>query len=338
MKRSYDLHAWKLFLHVAESGNLSEVAAELGMEVSTLSRTISSLEKSIGHQLFEPGSRPKRLTRIGNIATEKMRETISQHEGFLNDLREDSMGLNGIINLSVSAGYAVVELPHHLSRFNALYPEVTFQIQTGLTVDDVRKKRCDLAGQTGIFSADGVITIFRAFNYYLPLASPAYIAKHGMPMEPKDLENHAVFFYSGPTRSATRTLRKGDRIEPVKGGVETHFSTSLSILRATLEGNGVAIDLPINQCHEAVLSGQLVPILPGWFRDPLPLTTVVNSSSWRLKRVRMFAQWLNEEAGKHIRSLTHQVQTLYRTKYGLDLPNAGIVPYPEENFVDGNPK
>ena len=325
MNRSYDLNAWKLFLRVAETGNLSEVAAELGIEVSTLSRTVTGLEKSIGHNLFEPGSRPKRLTRIGGIATEKLRETIALHEEFLNDLREDSMGLNGLINLSVSMGYSVVELPQHLSRFNALYPEVVFQIQTGLSVDDVRKKRCDLAGQTGIFSAEGVITLFRAFNYYLPLASPAYIAAHGMPMEPKDLERHTVFFYNGPTRSQTRSLRKGDRIEPVKGAVETFFSGSLSILQATIEGHGVATDLPINQCFEAVLSGQLVPILPGWYRDPLPLTTVVNPSSWRLKRVRLVAQWLNEEAGKHIRSLTERVRDLYRTKYGLELPDSGAV-------------
>ncbi len=326
MNRSYDLHAWKLFLRVAETGNLSVVAAELGMELSTLSRAISTLEKSIGHNLFEPNSRPKRLTRIGAIATEKLRETIAMHEEFLNDLHEDSMGLNGLINLSVSMGYSVVELPHHLSRFNALYPEVVFQIQTGLTVDDVRKKRCDLAGQTGIFSAEGLITLFRAFNYYLPLASPAYIAEHGMPLEPKDLKSHTVFFYNGPTRSQTRSLRNGNRIEPVQGAVETFFSGSLSILQATLEGHGVATDLPINQCHEAVLSGQLVPILPGWYRDPMPLTTVINPSSWRLKRVRLFAQWLNEEAGKHIRDLTEQVRQLYRTKYQLELPIPGSTP------------
>ena len=82
MNRSYDLHAWKLFLRVAETGNLSVVAAELGMEISTLSRAISTLEKSIGHNLFEPNSRPKRLTRIGAIATEKLRETIAMHEEF----------------------------------------------------------------------------------------------------------------------------------------------------------------------------------------------------------------------------------------------------------------
>lgn len=325
MRRAYDLNAWRLFLRVAETGSLSDAAASEQMEVSTVSRSIASLEKAIGHSLFVPGSRPKRLTRIGTIATEKIRETIRLHEAFLCDLEEDTMGLNGLINLSVSTGYAVVELPRHLSRFNALYPEVVFQIQTGLTVDDVRKKRCDLAGQTGVYSAEGVITIFRAFNYYLPLATPAYIEKHGMPTEPKDLLKHTVFFYSGPTRSETRELRKGDRCEPVKGGVETHFPTTLSILRATLEGNGVAIDLPINQCHEEVLSGKLVPILPGWYRPPLPLSTVVNPSSWRLKRVRLFAQWLNEEAGKHIRALTEQIRELYRTRYGVDLPTPEAV-------------
>ena len=58
----------------------------------------------------------------------------------------------------------------------------------------------------------------------------------------------------------------------------------------------------------------------------MPLTTVINPSSWRLKRVRLFAQWLNEEAGKHIRDVTEQVRELYRTKYQLELPVTGLTP------------
>ena len=101
MKRFYDLNAWRLFLRIAETGSVSEVAAQETMEISTVSRTIEALEKSIGQNLFIPKSRPKKLTHAGQIAAQKVRELIASHEDFIKALQEETSELKGPITVSV---------------------------------------------------------------------------------------------------------------------------------------------------------------------------------------------------------------------------------------------
>ena len=320
MNRAYDLNAWKLFLKLSETKNLSKVAASEQMEVSTVSRSVKALEKAIGHPLFDKESRLKELTPVGKIASEKIRELIASYEDFLKELREENTAMKGLITISVCSGYAVVELPQFLSQFKQSHPDILFQVETSLTVEDVIRRRCDLAGYTGYEKPKGVIQLPREMNYYLALASPEYIAKHGMPVHPSDLKKHTVFLYNGPTRKETQYLYKNNQKEAVCGGSEIRVTASLPILRAVLDGHGVAIDLPLHQCYREILSGQLVPILPGWYRPPLPLSTIVNVTSWKIKRVRLFAQWFSQQSAEHTELFVKKVRSFYENKFRVEFP------------------
>ena len=60
-----DLQAWRVFVTYAETGSLSTCGEVMGIEPSSVSRTIEALEKGIGQELVLHNSRPMELTEVG---------------------------------------------------------------------------------------------------------------------------------------------------------------------------------------------------------------------------------------------------------------------------------
>lgn len=63
--RREDLHHLYLFYHVAKEGGFTRAAARLGLAQSSISRSISMLEKSINLQLLVRSTRKVALTSAG---------------------------------------------------------------------------------------------------------------------------------------------------------------------------------------------------------------------------------------------------------------------------------
>ena len=131
----------------------------------------------------------------------------------------------------------------------------------------------------------------RGRNVYLPVASPDYISRHGMPIEPANLRQHTGLVYTGPVREETKVLVRGTRTEPINFASVIRSTDILAIRSALLEGMGVAVDMPLVQIHEDIVAGRLVAILPGWFHPPAECFIVASHEAWHMKRVRIFLEW-----------------------------------------------
>ena len=150
----------------------------------------------------------------------------------------------------------------------------------------------------------------RGRNVYLPVASPHYIQKHGMPFDPINLRQHTGLVYNGPVREETKFLYRGDKQAPVTYASCIRSTDILAIRNALLEGMGVAVDMPLVQIYEDLLAGRLVPILPGWFRPPVECFIVANHEAWHMKRVRIFLEWYAKEMQALFSSYEDQVSAV----------------------------
>ena len=63
----FDLNALRVFLTLAQTGSMRKTAQQFGLSVSAVSQSISSLEKQVGVELFNPV-----LSKI-NFQTDKNR-------------------------------------------------------------------------------------------------------------------------------------------------------------------------------------------------------------------------------------------------------------------------
>lgn len=72
MKKTDDLSAWRVFVTVARSGTLSAAAKALDVEVSSISRAIGGLERTLGCELVRRNMRPLKLTESGTTVQIEM--------------------------------------------------------------------------------------------------------------------------------------------------------------------------------------------------------------------------------------------------------------------------
>ena len=291
MARTDDLTAWRAFVTFARSGTLTAAANVLETEVSTLSRAIVGLEKSLGCELIRHNTRPLQLTEAGQTALRRMETILRSHDSLMETLQNDNRALEGRVRLSTAPGLATRRLMPLIRRFCEVRPGLSIDILTGIKEADVAKGLCDVAVLTGEPTLPGLVYMSRGRNVYLPVASPDYIRQFGLPVTPENLKSHRGYIYCGPVREETKELTRGNRTEPVVFGSAVRSTDILAVREAVLAGMGVAVDMPLVQIYEDLQEGRLVPILPGWSLPPVECFVVTNRDAWHMRRVRVFFEW-----------------------------------------------
>lgn len=167
MPKYDDLGSWKIFLSLAESRSFSVTAEAFGVEPSTISRTLGTLENSLGQKLIDRSARPLELTPKGLWAVKRIAPIIRSHEKLIDEMTEDSTGLEGQIRVSVAPGFATRYLVPMLARFSEHYPNITFEIQVGMGAADLKKQKTDVAIITGNPEDPKLVTLPRGAEYLL---------------------------------------------------------------------------------------------------------------------------------------------------------------------------
>ena len=221
MSKTDDLSAWRCFIVFAKTGSLSVAAKVLQVEPSSVSRAIAGLERALGCELIRHNARPLQMTEAGETAFKRMQTILRAHDSFIESLASEARSLSGNIRLSSAPGFASRRLTPILQRFRELHPEINIEMLTGCKEADVQKGLCEVATLTGEPSLPGLMYMSRGRNVYLPVASPDYILKHGMPLTPSSLRTHTGYIYNGPVRGETKVLHRGQRSETVS------FATSI---------------------------------------------------------------------------------------------------------------
>ena len=291
MSKLDDLGAWRMFCSLCKTQNFSDTAAEYDVEVSTVSRAISALESSIGQDLIMRNMRPLQLTEAGKQAYESALPIIRMHQEMISEITQRSANIEGKIRLSLAPGFVARYLMPMLMEFNSMYPEISFDVVGGGNVQDILQYHADIAVVSFKPSDSRLMSFTRGRNVYVPVASPAYIREHGMPLHPSELINHTVLLYDGSVRPATKMLTNGITEEEVKWSKVVRVGNILAIKRSVLDGLGICVDLPLLHCAQEIASGQLIPILPGWVHPPVECFLVTSKSNWRVRRHRIFLQW-----------------------------------------------
>lgn len=317
-----DLSAWRIFVTFAKVGTISGCAQALELEPSTISRAIVSLEKGIGQSLIVHHSRPMELTKAGKKALSRMEPILRTHQQLIDSLTSDAAAMQGHVRLSAPPGFATRRLMPFLAKFREIYPNISVDIVVGMKEDDIAKELCEVGVLTGRPSLPGLTYMSRGRNVYLPVASPQYIAEHGMPIHPSDLTSHTVYLYSGPVRKETKSLVRGDLEVTLQLGRVVRMVDITAIREALLNHMGVAVDMPLVQIYEDIECGRLVPILPGWMKQPEECFIVTTRSNWHIRRVRIFLEWYALQMQEEFKRYEQAV--------------SGIVGLPPRSPISGN--
>lgn len=140
-----DLH---LFMVVAEHGNISRAADSLAISRPVISRTIASLERTLGVPLFdrspqgvEPTLYGRALRKLAVIVSDDLRQGMQEIE-FLADPTAGELRIG--CNESMTAGLVTAAI----GRLSKRYPKLIFHKELGtsdvLPQQTLRERRCEL--------------------------------------------------------------------------------------------------------------------------------------------------------------------------------------------------
>ncbi len=282
------------FVAVADRRGFAAAARALGTSPPAVTRAVAALERHLGVTLFHRSTRAVSLTDEGLAFLDRARRILA-------DLREaEQIAMGG---RSVPRGQLYVTAPvmfgklHVLPTISALLARYDGLNARMMLVDrNVRivEEGIDVAVRIGALADSALRVVPIGSVQQTIVASPAYLAEHGTPMVPTDLERHRCIACNGVRDGSNwRFGAAGDAI--VKIAPRLTINTIDGTIAAAEAGSGLANVLSY-QAAAAIGAGRLVPVLAEHAPRPIPITLLYEAGRGAMPAVRIFIEAMRESA------------------------------------------
>jgi DNA-binding transcriptional LysR family regulator len=284
-----------LLAQVHKAGSLSAAARVLDVPKATLSRRLAALETSIGARLFVPGASRMTLTELG----EQLAERAARHDDDIAETREwlasREATPQGRLRVSVPAEFAMLLLADSFARFVRRNPKVELEIDTTPRRVDLFNEPYDVAVRMGPVDEPELV----ARRYMLMerglYASPVYLQARPAPQSPADLAEHDFVVLSQARDANKRQLQNGSQVVEIDLHGPLEANSIGLVLALTRAGGGIG-SFPYGMVAADVEAGMLVPVLPDWSYEPLPVHLLTASRRLMPAKTRAFIDHLFETA------------------------------------------
>lgn len=285
-----------LFARVADEGSFSRAAAHVGLPKSTVSRRLAALEAQLGERLLLRTTRKLTVTDFGHHILEHAHQVVAEVEAAASLAMHRQIEPSGRLRLSMPGDFANVVLESLLVKFAAAYPAISLEIDLSPRRVDLVGENFDVAIRMGELGNDATLAARRIAVFSSGLyASPAYLARHGMPAEPAELmRHHTLRLLSGAgTPVPWRLERDGVRWEEVTPGRATINSPEL-LLRMARQGSGIAMANDF-AAEPYIHNGDLLPVMADWILPSTDAWAVFPGRRLMPARTRVFIDALQAE-------------------------------------------
>nr|WP_255639626.1 LysR family transcriptional regulator [Aquibacillus saliphilus] len=120
------------FMEVARREHVTEAADVLHVAQSSVSRQISNLEGELGIDLFIREGRRVKLTPIGKIFLDRMKQAMNLMDEAEREVKEYLDPEKGTVRIAFPISMAAHTLPTIIYAFRMRYPEAKFQMKSAL--------------------------------------------------------------------------------------------------------------------------------------------------------------------------------------------------------------
>ncbi|WGR94590.1 LysR family transcriptional regulator [Bradyrhizobium sp. ISRA443] len=262
---AFDLRDLDAFVAVARTRNFRRAALEQRVSVSSLSQRLRDMEERLGVRLMNRTTRSVALTEAGELLLARVGPAMAEVGDALNQVRGLRAEPSGRLRINAPPPALDLVLAPMVAPFLAKYPRIDLDIVADSAFVDIVAQGFDAGVRYGEHLAQDMVAIpLGASQRYAVVASSGYVAKHGRPMHPKDLLEHACI----RTRFGSGAIfdwefeRNGRvvKISPPAKLIATYLGLAL---RAVHDGVGYWATFE-GYVRYGVKSGALVSVLDDW--------------------------------------------------------------------------
>lgn len=245
------LELLRTFVRVCEVRSFTLAAESLRLPRSTVSEQVRALEKLLGTQLFNRTTRRVQATQDGALLYERSKDLLSGMDEIESLFSADDAELAGRLRIDLPTMMARRVIIPALPQFVQRFPRLEVELSCTDRQVDLLREGFDCVMRIGALHDLDVVARPVGQLSMRNCASPAYLARYGVPQTPQELAGHQLVHYvrNLGARSAGFEYLQGDelRYQPMAGVVTVNNAEAYSA--ACLAGLGLiqvpAVGLPV---------------------------------------------------------------------------------------------
>ena len=281
---------FRVYARVVECANFTRAADTLGLPRSTVSAAIQELEGRVGARLNRT-TRQVAPTRGRGLHARCLRliEDMEEAENLFRQAR------SGRAACCACRPGGAADRRAGAARVLDAYPQIDITLGVTDRTVNLIEEGVDCALRVGELPDSGLVARTMGKLPLINVASPAYLARQGVPRTPADLDAHACVHYASPStgRVAPWEWLEGQvaRIRTLPGRVTVNNAEAY--IASCLAG---LIQIPAYDVRQHLASGELVAVMPDHLPAPMPMTLLYPQRRLPSRRVQVFADWLEAAA------------------------------------------
>ncbi len=254
------------FIVVAEERSFSAAAARLGISPSAVSQSVRTLEQRLGVTLLSRTTRSVSLTDAGKLFMERTLPCVQELVLASEEVGQAGDTPTGLLRINIPRNAHLILLQPILRRFLDAWPGITLEVMVENALVDIVGRSFDAGVRFGeMIDKDMVsVPLGPSLSTYI-VATPDYLARHGIPEHPTDLLRHdcIVFRHNTSGQQERWSLSRNDEqiVLPVSG--RFIINDSLAMMQAALDGVGITWMIG-GYVEKLIEEGRLVSLLPEW--------------------------------------------------------------------------
>ncbi len=284
------------FVAVALRGSLTAAAKAEGVAPAIVGRRLDALEQRLGVKLLVRTTRRMTLTQEGTAFLEDCQRLLTDLGNAEASVSAVGIQASGHLNLTAPAGFGRRHVAPLVPMFQELHPEVTVSLNLSDRVINLAGEGFDCAVRVGDLPDSSLVSVRLADNRRMCVATPAYLARHGRPNQPADLQRFDCLTLSSDasqTRGWAFTVPKaeGSEVIHLKPSGPLDCSDGQVLHDWCLGGWGIAWRSTW-EVEAEIAAGLLVPVLEEFAAPPNGIYAVFTERKHMALRLRLWIDFL----------------------------------------------
>jgi len=282
---------FRIFVCVMKCMSFARAAEMLGMPRSSVSAAISELERRVDARLLHRTTRKVSPTQEGLALYERCQRVIAEVEVMETLYRRTEAQPSGRLRVDVPGRIGRLITPH-LTEFLDLYPRIDIDLGVTDRWVNLVQENVDCALRVGKLQDTALIARRIGVLPLVNVASPAYLARHGTPLGPDDLDDHWGINYPEPSgRGGQWEWVEERNVRSVRLRCRVTVRNAETYIACCLAGLGL-IQVPAYDVRDLLAAGELVEVMPEHRAEPMPMSLIYPHRKHPPRRLTVFTHWL----------------------------------------------
>jgi LysR family transcriptional regulator, regulator for bpeEF and oprC len=295
------IQAMRVFARVVEAGTFTKAAESLALPKGTVTKLVQHLEGRLRVKLLNRTTRRVTVTPDGAAYYERTSRLLNDLDDIEASMTNAQASPSGRLRVDVGTSVARLIVIPALADFYRRFPDIQLDLGVSDRPVDLISDNVDCVLRGGELLEQSLVARRVGNMGLVTVASPQYVKERGLPAHPLELEaSHTTvnYFSSRTGRPYPHVFEKAGESHEIWGRYKVSLNESNANLAAVLAGLGIS---QVAQFAAAahLERGELVPVLEGWTRPPIPLHVVYPPNRHLSAKVRAFVEWMAELLARH---------------------------------------